>query len=86
MRRAILDENNVANEEYLGVVFLDGPKEVQFGHSARCTLALIYFPEVSYSQLEVGATFTVREGAGVVGHGVVLERFDPLPGEPGSAV
>lgn len=78
VRRATRDEKGVANDEYLGVVFLEGPKEVRFGEPARCSLELVYFPAVPYIGLVRGATFTVREGAAVVGHGVVLERTDPL--------
>jgi len=47
---------------------------------------LVYFPEVSYSHVEEGATFTIREGSRVVGHGVVLERADPMSDDPGKAV
>jgi translation elongation factor EF-Tu-like GTPase len=85
-RRAIIDENNVVREEYLGVTFRDGPKHVRHGESIRCTLTLVYFPEVSYSHVEEGATFTIREGSRVVGHGVVLERADPMSDDPGKAV
>jgi translation elongation factor EF-Tu-like GTPase len=77
VRRATLDEKGVANEEYLGVVFLEGPDQVRFGEPARCLLELVYFPAVLYVGVESGATFTVREGAAVVGQGVVLERADP---------
>jgi translation elongation factor EF-Tu-like GTPase len=85
VRRAIFDDKNVVSEEYLSVTFLEGPPQVRFGESAQCILELVYFPELSYSNLESGATFTVREGARVVGHGVVLARTSPLP-DPGNAV
>jgi hypothetical protein len=77
-RRATLDEKGVANEEYLGIVFIEGPEQVRFGEPARCSLELVYFPTVLYLGVASGATFTVREGATVVGHGVILERSEPL--------
>ena len=58
------------------LVFFDGPSEFSFGEPVRCRLILDWFPEADYSPLVKGATFTVREGAKIVGHGVVLERSD----------
>ena len=68
--------NNVIEEGHWAVSFFDGPSEFSFGEPVRCRLILDWFPEADYSPLEKGATFTVREGARIVGHGVVLERSD----------
>ena len=72
VRQARVRDGNVVDEEYLGVTFLEGPKELRFGEPAKILLRLNY-PNVDYSSLCVGASFTVREGAKVVGHGIVLE-------------
>lgn len=77
VRAAKFGKSNDLSDEYLGVTFIAGPPEVVFGESMRCTVALVYFPNVSYSEMSAGATFTIREGARVVGHGVVLERAQP---------
>ena len=86
VRVAKLGKSSDARDEYLGVTFVEGPKEMAFGESARCTVALAYFPDVSYSKLIAGATFTIREGAQVVGHGVVLECAETLSGGQGGVV
>lgn len=78
-RGPISNERSVPTEEYLGVAFVAGPTSVRIGETARCTLELCYFPNVPYSGVEAGATFTIREGASVVGHDVVIERYDRRP-------
>jgi len=35
---------------------------------------LMYYPASTYEELQPGATFTIREGAKVVGYGKVLRR------------
>jgi translation elongation factor EF-Tu-like GTPase len=76
VRGVISNERNVPTEGYLGVAFVEGPTSVRIGETVRCTLELCYFPNVPYAQVGAGATFTIREGASVVGHGVVIERTD----------
>jgi len=44
------------------------------GVTAEVKLALMYAPEVSYTGVEPGATFTLREGPEIVGYGLVLSR------------
>jgi hypothetical protein len=72
VRQARVRDGNVVDEPYLGVTFLDGPREIRFGEPAKVLLGLDY-PNVDYSSLSVGAAFTVREGAKIVGHGIVIE-------------
>jgi hypothetical protein len=67
---------NTVDERYLAVSFLDGPRQFGFGENIRCVLRLNYFPDVDYAELTPGTSFTVREGARIVAHGVVLERRD----------
>jgi hypothetical protein len=67
---------NVIKEDYWAVSFIDGPADFGFGESIRCRLSLDWFPETDYAPLVKGASFTVREGPRIVGHGVVLDRSD----------
>ena len=68
---------NVLTEAYKGVAFTDPPADLTAGAPGISGLVLMYYPEVDYADVQPGATFTVREGGKVVGHGVVLAREDP---------
>ncbi|MFN7473347.1 MAG: hypothetical protein ACK5RJ_01055 [Burkholderiales bacterium] len=64
----------VAGNEYLGVVFVEGPSEpVLPGKTVSAKVQFIYAPQVNYSALKVGAEFQVLEGSQVVGVGEVME-------------
>jgi hypothetical protein len=69
----------VPGEDYLGVAFTgDGrPFSVSVDHSV--TLSLVYWPEVDYSTLVAGATFTLREGARCVASGRVVRGIQEAP-------
>jgi hypothetical protein len=69
VRKALIDADRVVRELYHGVAFVEGPPEFR--------LLLMYDPHDPYSDVLPGATFTVREGAKVVAHGIVKERVDP---------
>ena len=69
-RRAITVGNEI-QETYLGVAFLSGPERVESGESFLAELVLMYWPHPVYESLVPGATFTIREGAQVVGYGQV---------------
>jgi hypothetical protein len=58
-QRAAICEGSVLTEKYLGVMFVGGP-DIDPGESAEVSLALMYFPEVSYDEVMAGATFTIR--------------------------
>jgi hypothetical protein len=73
-QRAAICEGNVLTEKYLGVMFVGGPQAIDPGESSEVSLALVYFPEEPYDEVTPGATFTIREGSLIVGHGVVLSR------------
>ena len=80
-RVAILDGNRLT-ENYLGVMFVGGPDKMEPGDTAEVKLALMYFPDYPYHEVQPGATFTVREGPLIVGYGVILSRAlesFPLP-------
>lgn len=80
--RVAIREGNRLTENYLGVMFVGGPDSMEPGDAANVKLALMYFPEYPYEEVQPGVTFTVREGPLVVGYGVIqsrgMESF-PLP-------
>ena len=77
VRRALVEADGTIRDQYQGVAFLRGPSGFRLGDTARFTLALIYYPQHRYDDVQPGATFTVREGSKIVAHGVVLSRDDP---------
>ena len=72
-RMAIRDGNRLT-QKYLGVMFVEGPDSIEPGDTADVKLALMYFPEYPYEEVQPGATFTVREGSLIVAYGVILSR------------
>ncbi len=70
------DSRGYGTDDYLGVRFVAGPIEVRPNQQVSCSLKLMYFPHVNYDSLQVGATFTIREGGKVVGFGVVTKRIE----------
>jgi hypothetical protein len=72
-REAIRDGNRLT-ENYLGVMFVGGPDMMEPGDTADVKMALMYFPDNPYTEVQPGATFTVRERPLVVGYGVILSR------------
>jgi len=66
--------NAEETKNYLGVAFLSGPEIANPGTSFISTMLLIY-PEVDYSALVPGATFSIREGWRMVGYGRVTKRW-----------
>jgi hypothetical protein len=81
-QRVAIRDGNRFTENYLGVMFVGGPDTLEPGETADVKLALMYFPEYPYDEVQSGATFTIREGPLVVGYGVIrsrgMESF-PLP-------
>ena len=63
--------NNWIDEEYLGVSFDLGPNNPELGKPLLVTLSLMYWPTLQYENLKAGVSFTVREGATIVGFGKV---------------
>ena len=83
-RMPIRDGNRMV-ENYLGVMFVGGPDKMDPGDTAEVKLALMYAPEEPYTDVQPGATFTLREGPKIVGYGVILSRGQeslPLPLRP----
>ena len=71
----IVDGRKHIKENYLGVVFLDGPENVPFDKTIMVKMALMYFPKLSYAEVVPGETFTVREGDLVVGYGYIRSKY-----------
>jgi hypothetical protein len=59
-------------EHYLGVAFTGDGRTLPAGAEHAATLTLPYWPDVDYSALISGTTFTVHEGGRVVGWGRVV--------------
>lgn len=72
-RSADLDGRTLV-EPYIGVAFVGGPEKLHSGETAEVELALMYYPNPIYEGVKAGVTFTVREGATIVGHGTVLSN------------
>ncbi len=64
----------MGNEEYLGVMFTAWPDGYVNGASSEFQMELWYHPRVDYAKAIPGATFTIREGGRIVGHGVINSR------------
>lgn len=78
-RRAIVADGNHLTEQYIGVAFHSGPTVPVAGVPMITSITLMYFPHPMYEALKPGTTFTVREGAQVVGYGSVC-RWLPAQG------
>jgi hypothetical protein len=73
-RRAIVVGNEI-QEIYLGVAFLSSPKDIEFNKPFLTEMVLMYYPDTSYDSVIPGATFTIREGAKIIGYGEVRKLF-----------
>ena len=69
-RRAVMIGNEI-QETYLGIAFDSGPTGVEFDKPFLAKFYLLYYPHVAYESVIPGATFTIREGAKIVGFGRV---------------
>lgn len=74
-REAIVGTGNEIQETYLGIAFQSGLKNAEFNKPFLAELVLIYFPHPIYDALVPNATFTIREGAQIVGYGRVRKLF-----------
>jgi len=65
-------------ENYQGVAFIDGPpfEYIPINESINIVLALMYYSDNEYEDVVPGATFTLREGGKIVGHGKIHKRWD----------
>lgn len=74
VRSRTVDERGWGNEEYLGIIFTAWPGGYVNGASGEFQMELWYHPRVDYTKVIPGATFTIREGGRIVGHGVIRSR------------
>lgn len=79
--KRLAETDRFIGEEYLGVMFERGPDSPELGTPLHVRLSLMYWPAHGYEALTPGATFTVREGATIVGYGTVLRWLQPSPVE-----
>ncbi|TWT30974.1 hypothetical protein KOR34_43470 [Posidoniimonas corsicana] len=70
-RVALVDEHNQILEHYLGVAMHGDGEELTPGVPHKVRLTLMYDGNVDYSGVQPGACFTLREGARIVGYGMV---------------
>jgi hypothetical protein len=59
--------------EYLGIAFGDSCSTPEAGKEIEVEFAFMYFPQVTYSEAIPGATFTLREGARIIGFGTITQ-------------
>ena len=74
-QHAVIADGNRLTETYLGVAFSAGPQHVELGQPCIAQAILAYWPAPEYSAVVPGATFTLREGARIVGHGRINKRW-----------
>jgi hypothetical protein len=75
-RKAVIVGTEI-QETYLGILFESGPASVEFNESIFAKFYLLYYPHVAYESVIPGATFTIREGARIVGFGRVIKLSVP---------
>jgi translation elongation factor EF-Tu-like GTPase len=73
-RQAVTIGNEI-KETYLGVAFVSGPPKIESGKAFQTELVLMYWPHPMYESLVPGVTFTIREGARIVGYGTVKRNL-----------
>lgn len=71
-------------ESYLGISFWDGPTPIPVSRPFMATLHLDYAPNAVYDSVMPDATFTIREGHKIIGHGKVLRRWKESDAEQGA--
>lgn len=64
------------DEVYCGVLFENGPENPELGMPFQVTLIPMFWPDDTRPKLERGMTFTIREGAKIVGYGTVFQWHD----------
>ena len=65
-------------ELYHPLRIVQAPTTYEVGQSARFVVTPMYYPHNQFPEFNPGVTFTCREGARIVAHGVVLSRDDGL--------
>jgi hypothetical protein len=75
-KMGIVDGKRQVVDLYQSVLFWEGPHPVPISEPTPITMVLFYAPDqYDYPGVVEGATFTLREGGKIVGHGVVKRRW-----------
>ena len=69
-RQAIVVGNEI-QETYLSIAFQSSSEKVEFNKPFLAELVLMHYPHPIYDSLVPNATFTIREGAQIIGYGQV---------------
>ena len=75
-RTEVLNRAQLIHEgdgEYLGIAFDGATPTPEAGKEIEVEFAFMYFPQVTYAEAIPGATFTLREGARIIGFGTILK-------------
>jgi hypothetical protein len=75
-RQSVVAHGKRAAEEYIAVAFHEGPAAPHAAKELIVVLTLLHFPNPMYGKLSPGITFTVREGAKIVGFGKIRRWLD----------
>jgi len=74
---------NIILDDYLGVEFWTVPDPVPVSSAFSLTMRLAYYPAPMYNGCVPGATFTIREGGRITGHGEIKRRWtEEAPNHP----
>jgi hypothetical protein len=73
---------NTILDDYLGVEFWSGPDPIPVGIPFLLTMRLSYYPAPMYDGCAPNATFTIREGGRITGHGEIKRRWIEEKKEP----
>jgi hypothetical protein len=73
------DGHQCVVDDYLSVAFWSGPSPVPIGYPFELTLLLWCHPDPMYDECVSGATFTIREGGKIIGHGQIKRRWTEGP-------
>jgi hypothetical protein len=74
----VAPDSTMDGQSYLGVFLTGSGARLSFEVPHDLRLRLAYHPDVDYSALIPGATFTVREGPFIVGFGSVTAYEPPV--------
>jgi hypothetical protein len=79
LKHVVITEGYSLTETYLGVAFARGPNHIELSCPVIAEAALMYSRALEYSIVIPEATFTLREGPQIVGHGRVIKRWTQRP-------
>jgi hypothetical protein len=73
---------NYILDEYLSVAFWSGPDPIPIGSPFLLTMYLWCYPDPMYDGCTPGASFTLREGGKIFGHGEIKRRWTEQEKQP----